>query len=553
MPQIRWPTLTLLTLLPAALLAGLVGRYGVDVPYWDEWGLVDLFEKMHAHRLTWTDLSAQNNEHRIFFPRLIFLGLECVAGWRPRFEMFASVALATASGFTLLWLLRRTVSLNGRAFCAAALVINLLLFSPAQYENWLWGFQLAFFLVAFCMFAAIAVLCSSLSLPIKFLLAALCSFVATFSGGNGILLWPVLLVVLIARDERSRPSEKFGWIGSWLALAALAIGLYFRNYEKPAWHPPLAASSTPLDYICYLSAFIGSALGQYTTSSSLTLPVLFGASLLVLFCSLGATVALSWKNAALRRNAAPWLAIGAFAILNALLACIARIGFGCAQALESRYTTFSLPLAVAMVPLSFIIGRPRFLRLVPVVLALFFVATLPRALARMSQISERRTRGHLALLFVNLSPSSRLQASIFPDLDALTEYANRANALHLLRPPLFEQSDMNGLALPALAPSNRCGGLTSVTAVNEQQGLATGWARDPKTHRTPDGILLTSVSPDESRRFLALSFERFPRGKEWQLHFDRNRLRSGRETIEAWSLHAQSLSVCKLEGATVVE
>src|SRR6185295_12796357 len=52
---------------PAARLAWLVGRYGVDVPYHDQWpGELPLFEKLAAGRLGFADLWEPHNEHRIF-------------------------------------------------------------------------------------------------------------------------------------------------------------------------------------------------------------------------------------------------------------------------------------------------------------------------------------------------------------------------------------------------------------------------------------------------------------------------------------------------------
>src|SRR5437764_7589691 len=68
------------TLLPIAFIVALIWRYGVNVPFWDEWSLIDLFEHAHAHKLSLADFLAQNNEHRLVFPKLIFLALEQLLG-----------------------------------------------------------------------------------------------------------------------------------------------------------------------------------------------------------------------------------------------------------------------------------------------------------------------------------------------------------------------------------------------------------------------------------------------------------------------------------------
>ena len=66
----------LLILAPPLLIGILILRNGVDVPVLDEWdGTAPLFEKMADGSLGLGDFYAQHNEHRIFFPRLIFFAL----------------------------------------------------------------------------------------------------------------------------------------------------------------------------------------------------------------------------------------------------------------------------------------------------------------------------------------------------------------------------------------------------------------------------------------------------------------------------------------------
>ena len=52
-------------LTPIALLIGFVSRFSVNVPFWDQWGLVNLFDKVGAGSASFGDFFAQHNEHRI--------------------------------------------------------------------------------------------------------------------------------------------------------------------------------------------------------------------------------------------------------------------------------------------------------------------------------------------------------------------------------------------------------------------------------------------------------------------------------------------------------
>jgi hypothetical protein len=168
----------LATLLPASMMVALIFHYGVDVPYWDEWSLIDLLSKAHAHQLSFADLSAQHNEHRLIFPKLLFLALDQVNHWSPRAEMFLSVFLCTVSAFCLQRLLWQTFCSSWQRMFVIALAMNLLLFSPCQHENWLWGFQLGCFLLNLCLLLGVAVICSDLSPTFKVLSVAGCALVA---------------------------------------------------------------------------------------------------------------------------------------------------------------------------------------------------------------------------------------------------------------------------------------------------------------------------------------------------------------------------------------
>src|SRR5208282_4675420 len=79
----------MLALLPLAFLIWMVSRYAVSVPFGDQWELVPLLEKTYHETLTFHDLWAQHNEHRILFPKIIMLGLAHLTGWNIYYELVA--------------------------------------------------------------------------------------------------------------------------------------------------------------------------------------------------------------------------------------------------------------------------------------------------------------------------------------------------------------------------------------------------------------------------------------------------------------------------------
>ncbi|HEV2095422.1 MAG TPA: hypothetical protein VGQ82_02860 [Chthoniobacterales bacterium] len=556
-------------------MVALISRHGVNVPFWDEWSLVDLFEKAHAHRLSFADFFAQNNEHRVVFPKIVFLALEHFTHWNTRAEMFFSVFLCALTALCLQWVLWRTLRLPLPRVLILMLVINVLLFSPCQYENWLWGYQLACFLLTFCLLAGVAALCSELPQSLKFLLAGGCAVVATFSGGNGMLLWPLLLLSFLLRADSSNRGAAIRWSGAWIVITACAAGLYFFHYQKPRWHPPLAASRNLVDYYCYVAAFLGSPLGRHAEGASLIGPVSVGSAALALFIFFAGAIAWSWRDRALLRNAVPWISIGSFALLSAVLACITRIGFGRIQALESRYTTFSLLFVLSLIPLGVLVeisfGKGRRVLLirslnfgfVSGVIALFAI-TLPFGLTMMSKSGAARAKGHVALTFLEcFQERDLLETTVHPNLQQLTSFAQRANALHLLHPPLLGPADLHRLMMNAKGHMvGACGEFDALQGSGPNSYVATGWALLPYSRRPADAVILAYGEPNGAIAF-SLGLNRSPRKEVakfyqneaalhsgWKGTFQRQLLpRTGPVAIEAWAFDIHRLKLCKLSGA----
>jgi hypothetical protein len=137
--------LLLVALLPVLVIAYLVVRYSVNVPWWDQLSFVDLMEKFHKGTLNFYDLWQQHNEHRLVFPQTIELVFGSLTGYNFRVPVFLSLATVTGSFTLLIDLLRQTFR-NSRLWVWLTVPFAWLLFTPFQYVNWIWGFQFAFFL-----------------------------------------------------------------------------------------------------------------------------------------------------------------------------------------------------------------------------------------------------------------------------------------------------------------------------------------------------------------------------------------------------------------------
>src|SRR6267143_3921927 len=200
----------LAAILPPCLIAVMILEYGVDFPFADEWELVPLLVKKAQGTLTFSDLFAQVNEYRQFFPNLIFVYLGRLTGWNVRYEMLVSFLTACAVSCNVYLLGRKTLKdAAGRIF--AFVLSNVLIFSVVQYENWFMGQQLIFFVPALCITTCFVISYSNLRLRTKFIVCALLSAVSSFSSANGLLCWIVVFPVL-AECEITGEMRKPKWL-----------------------------------------------------------------------------------------------------------------------------------------------------------------------------------------------------------------------------------------------------------------------------------------------------------------------------------------------------
>ncbi len=551
----------LATLLPGAIMLGLIAHYGVNVPFWDEWSLISFFQKAHDHALTFRDFLIQNNEHRIVFSKLIFLTLYRFGLWTPRAAMFSSLFLVVFTCVGLQWLLWQTLRgsasrtlINGSFF-----LTGLLLFSPCQFENWLWGYQLPCFLLNFTLIGGVVVMCLRLPLAVQFLLAATCAIIATFSAGNGMLLWPLLWSINFLRPKNKTRLEFFIWSGAWLLLAVCAVGFYFYDYRKPTWHPPLAASHKFFDYVSYLLTFLGSALGRHGDTASLASVIAVGAILVAIFALSLIALGRRWNHDMLRARAAPWIAIAGFALLSACMACITRIGFGPTQALSSRYTTFSLLFPISLIPLATLLGKGlatknrfpiNYLNLVLfTVIVVLFATSLPYGTKMMRSAFQARAMGHTALTFLKSVPQKHLlETTVHPNLAYLTIVAPRADALHLLHPPLIAPNTLKQLMDSTPVTDTGCGTVDKLEESAENLYAISGRTTTCDSQRSPDCIILCYVGRQAQRTPFTLAFP-VAAHSEWNVSFLGTLIpRTGPYEIEGWAFDKSRVRVHKLVG-----
>ncbi|MGA2871742.1 MAG: hypothetical protein ABSF34_21605 [Verrucomicrobiota bacterium] len=148
----------LFCLLPPVLLAILIWRNAVNVPWLDEWDtdIAGAFFKSHTGQLTFGDLWAQHTETRLLLPRIFFLVLGNLTHWNVLYEMAATFFLAVVIAATVFHLGRLTFPGKPWIHWPAFFLSSLMIFSPVQSEAWLWGMELILYVPLLCILLSLA-------------------------------------------------------------------------------------------------------------------------------------------------------------------------------------------------------------------------------------------------------------------------------------------------------------------------------------------------------------------------------------------------------------
>ncbi|WP_341736921.1 hypothetical protein [Microcoleus sp. CAWBG640] len=343
MKKILW--LFTLYLTPVLLLIGFVANFSVNVPIDDEWRLASFFGKIAGGNVTFNDVWTLHSNHRIVFPKIIMAMLAFLSRWNINYPLCLSIGLAILTFMAIYKLSAMQLQNGGDDLWHLANILTcILLCSLVQHENWLWGFQLAWFLVNFCFVAAVycLILPKKISASIQISLAALFCFVASFSMAQGLLSWLAAIPAVMALE--GNVAQKRKRLIVWMLLFVATCGIYSIDYHPSRKTNIFALLHQPLVVIDYFLSLLGSPIVRLSGISAFV-----GLIILASFLFLGCHFA---KNMREHRDAVPWLSLGLFSVISALFITVGRAQFGAVQALESsRYTTNSILLLVALVQL----------------------------------------------------------------------------------------------------------------------------------------------------------------------------------------------------------
>ncbi|MDF0554813.1 hypothetical protein [Kamptonema sp. UHCC 0994] len=342
--------LLILYLIPLALLIGFVASFSVNFPVHDQWRLVSLFDKVAVGNATFGDFWALHSNHRIVFPKMIITILAFLSNWNINYEICLSICLSVIT-FVFIYKLSSS-QVKGRGdnlFHLANILTCLWVFSLVQHENWLWGFQLAWFLVNLCVIIAIFMLnIENKLLPnVRLAIAAICCGIASFSLAQGLLSWLAVIPSVVAIEGSIAQIRKRLLV--WMLLFIGTCTLYFIDYHPQRQLSIILLLQKPLVTVNYFFNLLGSPIVRLPVISGFVGLIVF---LLFVFFVFHFSKNFMTANYYQDRDAAPWLSLGLFSVLSAIFITVGRARFGANHAIESsRYTTVSIFLLIAIIQL----------------------------------------------------------------------------------------------------------------------------------------------------------------------------------------------------------
>ncbi|GAB3886334.1 hypothetical protein GCM10028825_15410 [Spirosoma agri] len=350
--------------IPVILFLAVWSYYAVNVPKWDDHALrafLYSFDQEKTISGKVYQLFKQHNEHRIVLDRFVAL-LDFKVLGKLDYRHLMAVGNLSLVGLLLVFIsvLRR----EGRSI-AYAIPPALLIFNLSHWENMFWGMAA---LQNFSVVLWVVLSIYWLTYENRWRWAIVTAILATLTSGNGLIVWPIglALILLNANNSSSVESAKATKqsrilpVAGWFVSAILVLGLYFADYAKPEGNPPLRGSA--VDLLKGWLAFIGAAAEALPVKSALPACIALGGLLVVSTLGL-----MGWQlvinrlavSRALRGLVNPRMAgsgkgiptstlffwgCAAFVLGTAAVVAWTRTGFGLDLIITSRYKIYSLTL-----------------------------------------------------------------------------------------------------------------------------------------------------------------------------------------------------------------
>ncbi len=327
--------------IPLVAYFWLIHRYGVNGIWYDQWNDINVI----SHPSLGT-LWAQHNEDRIFFPNLVVFVLSYTTHFNIHIEDYLNgLLLVAAAGLFILAHKRRSRSTPWLYYCPVLIIM----FSFVQVGNTLFGFQLAWYMVMLALAGALFLLDRPVLNWSAFIGAMVFAVIGSFSSLQGLLIWPVGLVLLYSRSRANRFSI------AWIAMGIVSAIVYFHHLSSAvAGTGGSYALNHPVLAMEFFFSAIGDIVGQQLPLEGRN-NFIMALGIVIVLVAIWILVTRGFRRDESGRPIG--IALICYGLLFAMTIAAGRLNYGLFYADASRYTTFDL-LTVVGCYLAMVQGRP---------------------------------------------------------------------------------------------------------------------------------------------------------------------------------------------------
>ena len=343
-----WRVLTVLGfVVPVGAYLGLLAHYQVNAISGDQWSDVGTVAQNWGHFPDWSSLWALHTDNRVFFPNLIVIALAHTVSFNIEVEEYLSALMLFASIALLIWAHKRRSPATPLLYYVPVAFVML---TFAQWQNTLWGFQMAWYLIVLAFAVSVTLLDRPQLSRFVFIGAVVAAIIGSYSSLQGLLIWPVGLLLLY---YRGRPRWAFM---SWIVAALATAGLYFTDYGSSSSLSSTYGLEHPVQSLKFFLFALGDVVGVPVKSPSSLAPtassapgnpavLAFGVVILVL----AVFVVAKWGLHRDERTGGPiGVALIVFGLLFDLLVTEGRVVYAYWGASQSRYVTFDVMVLVGI-------------------------------------------------------------------------------------------------------------------------------------------------------------------------------------------------------------
>ncbi len=526
MNRLARAALLLVAFSPAFLCGILVAEHAVEVPIWDDLERATLLQKRAEGTLDWRYVYSPHIEHRMTVPRLITLASAALGDGSLVTEQGLIFGVVLATAILVFGLLRQTFPDRPLRTLGLAFVANVLLFSPLQWETFLFAIQTSFVVPPFGLCLALWALNARTGQIAKFVLCFVAALLASNSFSHGVLLWALVFAAVALQHRFGSGRARAAFLAAWLVATAAVLVPHFTvdgyvNTSEFAYvaqgerAPGLQLATLPdraPRAANFFGAIIGSPLARTTVLDPRSVAPFAAAFLLGLFAVAAGRALLRWRDPALWDRWLPWLAMGGYAVVASAAPSIGRSALlKWSYGLVPHYLTVTVYLLLAVVVLGILFcedvhARTRSPR-VRALLSRIAVAGLGALLAfqtlqwgigwlGMREWKSARLQSRTAMILLNhFSPT--YVRRVGGDLEESLLLVNRLHDVGYLVPPMLPDLRLchfgvDPRPLPESEARLRAARLSGDTVVVEGEA----WLAE--VGRRADGVLFTVVGADPS-------------------------------------------------------